>query len=205
MSTFEDIFDATMTGTVEDFRYFIEEKGVDVNARDQHGQTPLHQTACYGNIEAVKYLVSKGANIHAVDSEGFTPLHWAAYYGDIKVAERVEIAELLISKGANVKARTNRGNTPWDLAMAAECLEIRICLMGGASDKDWLTTLILAILLGGIGVHRFYVGKTGTGVLWLFTGGLFGIGWLVDIIRIAIGSFDDADYYTIKLKKKCEE
>lgn len=51
--------------------------------------------------------------------------------------------------------------------------------------KDKTTALILSILLGGIGVDRFYLGYTGMGILKLLTGGCFGILWLIDIINIA--------------------
>ena len=58
--------------------------------------------------------------------------------------------------------------------------------------KDWLVTLLLAIFVGGLGVHRFYVGKIGTGIVMLLTVGGCGIWSLVDIIMIATGSFTDA-------------
>lgn len=53
------------------------------------------------------------------------------------------------------------------------------------------TLLILAILVGYLGIHRFYAGKTASGVLYLLTGGLFGIGWIVDIILIATDKFEE--------------
>lgn len=59
------------------------------------------------------------------------------------------------------------------------------------SPKNKIVALILAILLGGLGIHRFYVGKIGTGIIWFLTAGCFGIGWLYDIIKIATGTFRD--------------
>ena len=56
--------------------------------------------------------------------------------------------------------------------------------------KRWVA-FVLCLFLGVIGVHRFYVGKIGTGILYLCTGGLFGIGWLVDLVKILFGSFTD--------------
>lgn len=61
------------------------------------------------------------------------------------------------------------------------------------SPKSRSTALILCALVGWLGVHRFYVGKVATGILWLFTGGLFGVGYLVDIILIATGEFRDIE------------
>ena len=61
----------------------------------------------------------------------------------------------------------------------------------GKSDKNKITALLLCIFLGGLGIHRFYVGKIGTGIVWLLTGGVFGIGWIVDIIMIAVDKFKD--------------
>ena len=52
--------------------------------------------------------------------------------------------------------------------------------------KLQLVALILCIFLGLIGVHRFYLGYTGLGILYLFTFGLCGIGWLIDLILLII-------------------
>lgn len=59
------------------------------------------------------------------------------------------------------------------------------------STKGFVPALLLAILLGTFGIHRFYVGKIGTGILMLLTLGGLGIWALIDIIMIAVGSFTD--------------
>ncbi len=51
--------------------------------------------------------------------------------------------------------------------------------------------LCLGWIFGVSGLQRFYVGKIGTGILWLLTGGLLGIGQLVDVILILAGQFTD--------------
>lgn len=59
------------------------------------------------------------------------------------------------------------------------------------SPKSRWLALALCFFLGEFGVHRFYVGKIGTGILYLFTFGLFGFGWLIDFFSILFGSFRD--------------
>ena len=59
------------------------------------------------------------------------------------------------------------------------------------NEYSRVAAAIICFFFGGFGIHRFYVGKVGTGILWLLTGGLFGIGSLVDFIIILTGGFKD--------------
>lgn len=65
------------------------------------------------------------------------------------------------------------------------------------SDKSRGIATALAATLGVFGVHRFYVGKVGTGLLMLLTGGGLGIWYVYDVIIVASGAFRDADGYPV--------
>ncbi len=72
---------------------------------------------------------------------------------------------------------------------------------GAEAEKDWMVTLLLCLFLGQLGVHRFYVGKIGTGILWILTFGFCGIGTIVDLIKIICGKFTDKKGNLIQRKK----
>lgn len=59
------------------------------------------------------------------------------------------------------------------------------------SSKSRLAALLLCWFFGCFGVHRFYVGKIGTGILMIITLGGLGIWWIIDFIMIIVGAFRD--------------
>ncbi len=66
------------------------------------------------------------------------------------------------------------------------------------SKKDFVAAILLCFFLGSFGIHRFYVGKVGTGLLMLFTFGGFGIWTIIDFIMIVCGRFTDKEGHFLK-------
>lgn len=66
------------------------------------------------------------------------------------------------------------------------------------AQTGWFLAII-CFFFGVFGVHRFMVGKIGTGILWLLTGGIFGIGALVDFIMILCSTFTNKQGNKISL------
>ena len=69
----------------------------------------------------------------------------------------------------------NMGNT--------QNVQNQTVVMGGKAKDKWVAFL-LCFLFGIFGAHKFYEGRIGMGILYIFTFGLFGIGWMVDLILI---------------------
>jgi hypothetical protein len=160
---FVDIFEAiSPLGTVEDLRYFIEGKGVNVNnVKNEKGLTPLLLAAFHGNIKQVEFLVSNGANIHATTPNGFNALHWLAFgFGLFDDTKRIETAKFLISKGVDVIAKNNEGKTPSDLAKETRFNEFISFISLVASRRRhgftsfWLIFSLISFALTGL----FFIG-----------------------------------------------
>lgn len=67
-----------------------------------------------------------------------------------------------------------------------------------SSEKGFIPTILLCFFLGFLGIHRFYVGKVGTGILMLLTFGGFGIWTIIDFIVIVCGNFTDKNGLPVK-------
>lgn len=70
------------------------------------------------------------------------------------------------------------------------------------SDKNKDTALIMCIFGGWFGLHQYYVGNIGKGLLYTFTFGLCMIGWFLDTIKIPLGSFRDNVGAPLRATKK---
>ena len=76
---------------------------------------------------------------------------------------------------------------------AAELAKSRAAAQSAAhvSQKSRTVALIICVFVGFLGIHHFYSGRNGLGVLYLLTAGLCGIGWIIDIVLIATGKYKD--------------
>ena len=100
-----DIFEAVKNDDLTAVQKCIN-NGVDVNATDEYGDTPLHIAVFYGYIGICELLLKNKANVNAINKKGSTPLHIAELYGYIG------ICELLLDNGANVNITNEWGDTP---------------------------------------------------------------------------------------------
>lgn len=97
----------------------------------------------------------------------------------------MELQQLAKSKNIQPTTLVQKNGMSYPIAVST--------VPGVFSQKQWITALLLSILLGGLGVDRFYLGHTGIGVGKLLTLGGCGIWALIDIVLIAMRNVTDSD------------
>ncbi len=85
-------------------------KGADINAKDNHGTTPLMWASLMQATEAARLLIEKGANVNTKDMYGWTTLMHATGLGD------TVIGKILLDKGVDVNAKSLKGDTALSIA-----------------------------------------------------------------------------------------
>lgn len=133
-------------------------EGVDVDARDRYGRTPLMYSL--SNLETVRYLVGKGADVNARDNDGETPLIKAAFLGQL------DVVRYLVEKGADMNAQSQNGETP--LMRAIRDLDVVKYLVEqgadlNAVDQNGETLLLKAAVSGRLSTVQYLL-KMGAAV-----------------------------------------
>jgi ankyrin repeat protein len=161
----ESIHAAAETGNIEAVKQHLAD-GVNMNAEDMIGWTPLYFAIDEGHTEITELLIAKGADINAKnasaiglnaeDIRGWTPLHCA-----VKKASRtgeMDVVELLIIKGANVnakdEAKDDGGKTPLHWAVGFGQKEVVELLLRKGADVSAKDDLGMTPLHGASGYQK---------------------------------------------------
>jgi len=139
----DPIHDAVFDGVIARVQAELD-KGVDVNAEDEFGFTPLHFAAWVGHKEIAVLLIKNGADVNANSWNGLTPLHDAA----TNISK--DIIELLIDNGADVNAKDEEGFTPLDHAAIWDHKEIADLLVIHGGKSGAADSIHVAAAVGNI-------------------------------------------------------
>ena len=104
------------------------DKGVDVNTKDNRGDTALMKASARGYLEITKLLIERGADINAKNNRGDTALMKASARGYL------EITKLLIERGADINAKDNNDQTACTIAAWRGCIETVKLLIDKGAD-----------------------------------------------------------------------
>jgi len=163
---------AAEKGNIEEAKSLIKE-GIDVNAKDQDGLTPLHYATWEGHLKIVRLLIENGADINAKNKWGNTPLHYAIKRRHLK------IVRLLIENGADINAWNEWGETPLDIAIirclnnqfqTKEYIDIAKLLIennANADGKKLEDLLFGAFIAGKIDLAKLLIEKDKDKFFWL--------------------------------------
>ena len=83
-----------------------------MNTKNKYGDTPLHLTCFYGELEVARMLLDHGMTVDMKNEEGETPLHQVSRGNHNSEQTGVDIAQLLLERGADVRAKDKSQETP---------------------------------------------------------------------------------------------
>lgn len=122
---------------VSDAVGFLLDLGVDVNGKNERGDSALHLAASEGNTALARTLLDKGADVNSVcDCDGYhsarnwTALQMAAFKG------HSEVVDALLAKGADIHQKNSEGATPLHLAMTGDSLPVVQALLAKGADVN---------------------------------------------------------------------
>ncbi|KAL0384832.1 UNVERIFIED_CONTAM: PRA1 family protein E [Sesamum radiatum] len=139
---------AAREGQTEVCKYLLEELKMDVNTKDEDGETPLTHAARQGHTATAKYLVDCGADPSIPSELGTTALHHSAGIGDI------ELLKVLLAKGVNVDLQSDAGTPLIWAAGHAQKDSVKVLLEHNADPnvktEDDITPLLSAVAAGSL-------------------------------------------------------
>lgn len=114
----------------EEARSILEKRVIDINAKDNAGQTALHVLATQNKPEAVQLLLDYGADVNAVDDNGVTPLHCAVYH------RGKTVVSVLLDAGADINAQDVDMKPPLYAAIRRNSLAAAAILLDAGAQVD---------------------------------------------------------------------
>jgi serine/threonine protein kinase len=134
------------------FNRFIE-RGVDVNAQNSFGETPLHKAIFNQSLKLgmVDLLWARGAQLEIISESGETALHYAVRLG------REDMVKFLIQKGADLNAKSSSGKTPLDVATEEGIEAVATRIQDSKEIMNWLQENELSKYMEEFLAHDIFV------------------------------------------------
>ncbi|KAK6163138.1 hypothetical protein DH2020_002979 [Rehmannia glutinosa] len=155
---------AAREGQTEVCKYLVEELKMDVNTKDEDGETPLTHAARQGHTATAKYLVNCGADPSIPSELGTTALHHSAGIGDI------ELLKFLLTKGVNVDLQSDAGSPLIWAAGHAQQDSVKVLLEHNANPnaktEDDITPLLSAVAAGSLTCLELLIKLFFQGLIW---------------------------------------
>jgi ankyrin repeat protein/beta-lactamase regulating signal transducer with metallopeptidase domain len=151
------IYAAIQSGSMEKVKEFLQ-KGIDINSKDEDGDTPLIISVNRDNNDIAKLLIDKGADVNVGDEGNYTPLYYAIWNLN------KDMVNLLISKGAEVNFSAQEGDSIFYEAVWMDDFNIVKTLVDNGAkydvkDKDGFTALHYAASQGSMDMVTLFISK----------------------------------------------